>query len=84
MAEQLFTETTTHIEQIGQNLKGDFAVRTPHHPQGGWIRPTNLAGFAMAVAAEVTGKQLRITYRRYSAEPGAQRFYDEVSKIEIV
>jgi len=79
-----FTEETTHIEQIGQNLNGDFAVRTLDHPNGGWIVPTTQAGFAMAAAASATGKQLRITYDSYSEASNARKFYHGVSKIEIV
>ncbi len=77
------TEVTTSIEQVGQNLSGDFAVRTANTPQGGWITPTTQAGFAMAAAAVVSGRQLRITYHSYTSEPGAKRFYHKVSKIEF-
>jgi hypothetical protein len=81
--ENMPTEVTTSIEQVGQNLKGDFAVRTANHPEGGWITPTTQAGFAMAAAAFVSGKQLRITYDSYTSESRARRFYRGVSKIEF-
>jgi hypothetical protein len=77
------TEVTTAIEQVGQNLNGDFAVRTANHPEGGWITPATPAGFAMAAAAVASGKKLRITYESYTSEPNAKRFYHKVTKIEF-
>ena len=67
------TEVTTSIEQVGQNLNGDFAVRTANHPTGGWITPQSNAGFAMAAAAVATGKQLRITYDSYTSVQSSLR-----------
>jgi hypothetical protein len=79
-----FTEKTTSIEQVGQNLNGDFAVRTHDHPNGGWILPTTHAGFAMAAVASNIGKQLQITYESYTEESGNRKYFHGVSKIEIV
>jgi hypothetical protein len=79
-------ETTTSIEQIGQNLDGNFAVRTPLHSEGGWVQTTNgthqLAAFTLAAIAQATGKKLEITYGEYSTAglPG----YKNVTGMRIV
>jgi hypothetical protein len=68
-----YIEVTTSIEQIGQNIDGNFAIRTPNHAGGGWVQIAGggehqLAAYVLAAVAWATGRKLQITYESYDTE----------------
>ena len=81
-------ETTTAIQRVATALYSipTVFVRTPQHPDGGWIvlqDPEQAPyAFALAAAALASGRQLVITYRSFSAE-GRGRFFEDVGAVEL-